>query len=198
MQSALPIRLDSAQEIRDLPRTLTGKALLAISASVFVALCAHVSIPLYFTPVPITLQTFAVILIGLAFGPTLGAATLLLYLAEGAVGLPVFSPQGGGGIAQLAGPTAGYLFSYPLAAAAAGGVVRAVRIYRPQFQAAVIAAFTADLVIFAMGAGWIAILLHLSPVTMWHSAIEPFLPGEVLKVSAAAVAYTALLRWRRA
>jgi biotin transport system substrate-specific component len=198
MQSALPIQLDSAPRIGGLPRTLAGKAALTIAATGFVALCAHVSVPLYFTPVPITLQTFAVVLIGLAFGPTLGAATLLLYLAEGAAGLPVFSPQGHGGIAQLMGPTAGFLLSYPLAAAAAGGVVRAVRLYRPQFHAAVLGAFAADLIIFAMGAAWIAILLHLSPAAAWTLAIAPFLLGEVLKISAAAAAYTALLRWRRA
>jgi biotin transport system substrate-specific component len=198
MQSALPIQFGAAEGIRQLPRTLTGKILLTVSATAFVALCAHVSVPLYFTPVPITLQTFAVLLIGLAFGPTLGASTLLLYLAEGAAGLPVFSPQGGGGLAQLIGPTAGYLYSYPLAAAAAGSVVRAVRIYRPQFHAAVLAAFAADLVIFAMGASWIAVLLHLSPAATWTVAIAPFLLGEVLKISAAAAAYSALLRWRRA
>ena len=71
MQSVIPIQLEAALGIRQLPRTLAGKALLAVAATAFVALCAHVSIPLYFTPVPLTLQTFAVLLIGLAFGPTL-------------------------------------------------------------------------------------------------------------------------------
>jgi biotin transport system substrate-specific component len=197
MQSAIPIHLEAGQGVRQLPRTVTGRALLAIAATGFVALCAHVSIPLYFTPVPITLQTFAVVLIGLAFGPALGASTLLLYLAEGAVGLPVFSPHVAGGVAQLAGPTAGYLFSYPLAAATAGSIVRAVRIYRPQFHAAVLAAFAADLIIFAMGACWLAILLHLNAAATWTLAVAPFLLGEVIKISAAAGAYTALLGWRR-
>jgi biotin transport system substrate-specific component len=197
MQTALPIQIQSAQGIRQLPRTLSGKAVLALSATALVALSAHVSVPLYFTPVPITLQTFAVILIGLAFGPGLGAATLALYLAEGAIGLPVFSPNGPGGATQLLGPTAGYLLSYPLAAAVAGSMVRAVRIYRPQFHAAVLAAFAADVVIIAAGAAWIAVSLHFGPVAAWRLAVAPFLPGEVLKISAAAAAYTALLRWRR-
>jgi biotin transport system substrate-specific component len=197
MQSVIPIQLEAAQGIRQLPRTLTGKAVLAIAATGLVALCAHVSMPLYFTPVPLTLQTLAVLFIGLAFGPTLGAATLLLYLAEGAAGLPVFSPQGPSGIAQVLGPTGGFLLSYPLAAAVAGSMVRAVRIYRPQFHAAVLAAFAADLIIFAIGAGWLAILLHLSPNAAWTLAVAPFLLGEVLKITAAAAAYTALLRWRR-
>jgi biotin transport system substrate-specific component len=197
MQFAFPIHLEPTHGIRLVPRSLAGRAVLAVAATAFVALCAHVSIPLYFTPVPITLQTFAVLLIGLAFGPALGASTLLLYLAEGAAGLPVFSPQGPGGIAQLLGPTGGFLLSYPLAAAAANSVVRAVRLFRPQFHAAVLAAFAADLVIFAIGAAWFAVLLHLTPAAAWSMAIVPFLLGEVLKITAAAAAYTALLRWRR-
>jgi biotin transport system substrate-specific component len=193
MQSTLPIQLDATRDIRDLPRTLTGKIALAITATAFVAICAHISVPLYFTPIPITLQTFAVILIGLTLGPTLGFSAMVLYLAEGAAGLPVFSPHGLG----LAGPTAGFLFSYPLAAAAAGAVVRAIRINRTQFPAAVLGGIAASFFIFAMGAGWLAHVLHLSSAAAWHMAVAPFLPGEVLKVTAAAGAYTSLSRWHR-
>ena len=197
MQSTLPIQLDAAPDAKELRRTFAGRVVLAIAASALVAVCAHVSLPLYFTPVPLTLQTLAVILIGLALGPSLGASAMLLYLAEGAIGLPVFSPNGLGGIAQLLGPTAGYLFSYPLAAAAAGFVVRAIRLNRSQFAAAILAGMTASFFIFSMGSGWIAYLLHLSPVATWHLAVAPFLPGEVLKISAAAGAFTTLRRWRR-
>ena len=109
MQSTIPIQLGTTEGIRDLPRTVAGKAFLAVGATAFVALCAHISVPLYFTPVPLTLQTLAVILIGLTLGPALGASAMVLYLAEGAMGLPVFSPHGPGGIAQLLGPTAGFL-----------------------------------------------------------------------------------------
>jgi biotin transport system substrate-specific component len=197
MQSTLPIQLNPAQNIQELPRTVAGKAFLAIGATALVALCAHVSLPLYFTPVPLTLQTLAVILIGLALGPALGCSAMVLYLAEGAIGLPVFSPQGPGGVAQLLGPTAGFLLSYPLAAAAAGSVVRSVRIGRSQFPAAVLAGIAASIVIFSIGAGWIAILLHLSPAAAWHLSVAPFLPGEGLKIVAAAGAYVALRSWRR-
>ena len=65
MQSTIPIQLGTTEGIRDLPRTVAGKAFLAVGATAFVALCAHISVPLYFTPVPLTLQTLAVILIGL-------------------------------------------------------------------------------------------------------------------------------------
>jgi biotin transport system substrate-specific component len=195
MQSILPIQLGSAEGTTHLPRTLTGNAFLAVGATVFVALCAHISFPLYFTPVPITVQTLAVILVGFTLGPSLGFSAMALYLAEGAMGLPVFSPHGPGGIAQLLGPTAGYLFSYPLAAAVAGGVVRTARLGRSQFPGAIVAGIAASLVIFSMGAGWTATLLHLSPSTAWHLGVAPFLPGEVFKVAAAAGAYTTLRRW---
>src|SRR5881275_3180142 len=79
------------------------QVVLVVSASVLVAICAHISVPLPFTPVPLTLQNLAVLLVGLALGPRLGAAALFLYLLEGAAGLPVFNPFGPGGIAQLLG-----------------------------------------------------------------------------------------------
>jgi biotin transport system substrate-specific component len=197
MQTTLPIQLGATQDLRELHRSLTGRIFLAVSATAFVALCAHISLPLYFTPVPITLQTFAVILVGLTLGPALGCSAMLLYLAEGALGLPVFSPHGPGGVVQLLGPTAGYLLSFPLAAAAAGGIVRAVRLGRSQFPAAVLAGAAASVILFAMGAGWIAHLLHLSPSAAWHLAVTPFLPGEILKVSAAAGTYTTVRHWHR-
>ena len=197
MQSTFPIQLGATQDFKDLPRTLTGKIFLAISATVLVALCAHVSVPLYFTPVPITLQTMAVILVGLTLGPALGASAMVLYLAEGAMGLRVFSPHGLGGIAQIVGPTGGFLFSYPLAAAAAGGVVRAVRFGRSQFPAAVLAGIAASVIIFAMGGVWIAYLLHLKTSAALQMGVVPFLPGEVLKIAAAATAYTTLRKWHQ-
>jgi biotin transport system substrate-specific component len=197
MQSTLPIQIGSVQSTSDFTRSLAGKAVLAVAATAFVALCAHVSLPIYFTPVPLTLQTFAVILIGLALGPAIGFSAMVLYLAEGAIGLPVFSPQGPGGIAQLLGPTAGFLFSYPLAAATAGFVVRTVRLGRSQFPAAILAGITATVLIFLMGAGWMAHLLHLSPAAAWHMGVSPFLPGEILKITAAAGATATLRRWLR-
>jgi biotin transport system substrate-specific component len=197
MQSTLPIQLGVSHDLREFARTRTGKVLLAVSATGFVAICAHVSVPLYFTPVPVTLQTLAVILIGLAFGPALGFSAMVLYLVEGAMGLPVFSPHGPGGIAQLLGPTAGYLFSYPLAAAAAGAAVRAIHLGRSQFPAAILAGIAASVIILSTGAGWLACLLHLTLGAAWHMGIAPFLPGEILKVSAAAAAFTTLRRWHR-
>ena len=103
---------------------LPYQAALVIAGSLLVALAARVSAPLPFTPVPLTLQNFAVLLVGLLLGRRAGFAALVLYLAEGAAGLPVFSPTGPGGIAQLIGPTGGYLMAYPLVAYLAGGIDR--------------------------------------------------------------------------
>src|SRR5208282_1929545 len=83
---------------------------LVVGASLFVALCAHVTIPLMpLTPVPLTVQNLAVLLVGLLLGSRRGFAAMALYLIEGASGLPVFSPTGPGGIAHLLGPTGGFL-----------------------------------------------------------------------------------------
>ena len=95
---------------------------IVIGASLFVALCARVTIPLPFTPVPLTLQNFGVLLVGLSLGGRRGFAALALYLAEGISGMPVFSPTGPGGIAQLLGPTGGFLLAYPFVAGIAGWV----------------------------------------------------------------------------
>jgi biotin transport system substrate-specific component len=177
--------------------TLTGKTILAVAATVFVALCAHISLPLPFTPVPLTLQTFAVILVGMALGPAVGFSAMVLYLAEGAMGLPVFSPHGPGGVAQLMGPTAGFLFSYPLAAASAGWVVRKLDGRTSRFTRGVVAGCVASVFIFALGAGWLTAMLHLNAAAAWHLAIAPFLPGEAIKVTAAAGIYSTFERWRR-
>src|ERR1700726_1705058 len=94
-----------------------------VGASLFVALCARVALPLPFTPVPLTLQNFGVLLVGLMLGSRRGFAALVLYLAEGAAGMPVFSPVGPGGLAQLMGVTGGFLLAYPFVAWLAGYVM---------------------------------------------------------------------------
>ncbi len=182
---------------KPLHESLPGRIVLAVSATLFVAACAHVSIPLFFTPVPITLQTFAVILIGMALGPVAGFSTMVLYLAEGAMGLPVFSPAGPGGIAHLLGPNAGFLFAYPVAAAAAGWIVRSMPRVVSRFGSAIIAGIGSSVITFALGAGWLAHLLHLGSTAVWSLAIAPFLAGEAIKITVAAGIFSTLQRWRR-
>jgi biotin transport system substrate-specific component len=179
-------------------RSLTAEIPIVVAASLFVAICAHISVPMPFTPVPTTMQPFAVILVGMLLGPVSGFAAMTLYLVEGATGLPVFTPQGPGGIAQLLGPTAGYLFSYPLAAAVAGAIVRLSRRLMPAFPAALLAGSLALLPVFSMGAFWLGHVLRLPPAAAIHLAITPFLLAEALKLCAAAAAYTAFHTARRA
>src|SRR5271155_2865564 len=153
-----------------------------VLATGLVAICAHIALPLGFTPVPVTMQTFAVLLLGLLFGPGPAFACLSLYLLEGAVGLPVFSPHGPGGMAQLLGPTGGYLLSYPFAAALASLLYRRGQ---RRFVAAFAAAVLASVLILAAGAPWLGLLSHLRFSLVFAQSIAPFLPGDAVKVLAA-------------
>lgn len=160
---------------------------IVVGASLLMAVCAHVSIPLWFTPVPITLQTFGVMLLALTIGGWRASAALVLYLLEGISGLPVFSPHGPGGIAQLLGPTGGYLMSYPLAALVGG--LLAEKFARPsRITAFAIGAITCEAVIFAGGSLWLLALSHTSPTAIFVAAVLPFIPGEILKGAAAIAA----------
>lgn len=180
--------------VRSLPRTLPGKFALTLTATIFIALCAHVSVPLPFTPVPLTLGNFAVVLVGFALGPVIAFAALALYLAEGAMGFPVFNPGGLGGIAQLLGPTGGFLFAYPLAAVIAGTLIKLFSRFTVRGVAAAASYCVATMLILSSGAGWLALQLHLSVSAAFHLGVFPFLPGEVVKMIAAAGIYTTLAR----
>src|SRR5690349_6621881 len=153
---------------------LLADSIVVITASLFVALCAHTAIPLWFTPVPLTLQPFAVLLIGLTLGSRRGFAALALYLAQGAAGLPVFNPLGPGGVAQLLGPTGGYLMSYPLAAFVAGYAAERWHVTEHRFPAAldiVFGALSAELVMFTGGALWFWMLTHYTARTIFAMSV---------------------------
>jgi biotin transport system substrate-specific component len=130
---------------------------VVVGASLFVALCARVSVPLPFTPVPLTVQNFGVLLVGLMLGSRRGFAALMLYLAEGAMGLPVFNPTGPGGLVQLFGVTGGFLLAYPFVAWLAGYVMERGR---KSFARAVAGGFLGEILLFAGGLGWLAVLTH--------------------------------------
>ncbi len=167
---------------------------IAVAGSLFIALCAHISIPLLITPVPVTLQPFAVLALGLLLSPELAIAATAAYLAEGALGLPVFTPHGPGGLLQLLGPTGGYLLSYPLVAPAMASVWRR---FRPTYFMAFAIAGVASLVTLTAGAAWLALITHASPQTILTQAVLPFLPGDALKVAAAAGLAMGARRFRR-
>ena len=168
---------------RSWPASWIVQGALVFGASLFVALCAHITIPLPFTPVPLTLQNFAVLVVGLALGSRRGFAALALYLAEGLSGLPVFSPIGPGGLAQLLGPTGGYLMAYPFVAFVAGFISERGR---QSFARYAIAAAAGEVVLFIGGVSWLALFFRGS---WWQAAqfgLYPFVFAEVAKVLVAA------------
>lgn len=170
---------------RDLVLNAAGKIAIVVGASFFVALCARITLPLPFTPVPLTLQNFGVLLVGLLLGARRGFAALALYLAEGMMGLPVFSPAGPGGMAQLIGPTGGFLLAYPFVAGLAGLVMESGK---RSFARAATAAIVAEVVLFVGGLSWLAILTH-SLAQALRFGLYWFIFAEIIKImSAAAVA----------
>jgi biotin transport system substrate-specific component len=170
-------------------------ALIVASGSAFAAMCAHVAVPLFFTPVPLTVQPFAVLILGLVLTPRMAAATFAAYLLEGAAGLPVFAPGPAPfGLAHLFGPTGGYLLAYPLAAALISFLWR--RTGR-SFAAAILAAMAGDVAILVCGASWLGLLTHISLLRAAELAALPFLPGDALKVAAAAGIAAGAMRLRR-
>lgn len=156
---------------------------LVVGASLVVALCAHITIPLLpLTPVPLTVQNLGVLLVGLLLGSRRGFAALALYLAEGAVGLPVFSPTGPGGIAQLLGPTGGFLIVYPFVAVLAGYIFeRGTK----SFLRAAVAGLLAEILLFAGGLTWLYVFTH-SLAKAAYLGLYWFIAAEVIKVMFAA------------
>lgn len=156
---------------------------LVVGASLFVALCARITIPLMpLTPVPLTVQNFGVILVGLLLGSRRGFAALTLYLIEGMAGLPVFNPTGPGGVAQLFGPTGGFLLVYPLVAFVAGYLFERGR---KSFGQAAIAGFAGELLLFAGGVTWLYVFTH-SLAKAAYFGVYWFVGAEVIKVMFAA------------
>jgi biotin transport system substrate-specific component len=167
---------------------------IAVAGSLLLAICAHVSVPLGFTPVPLSLQPFGVLLLGLLLSPRIAVATLVAYLAEGAAGLPVFAPAAIGGIAHLLGPTGGYLMAYPVAA----GVISLLwRRAGHGFSMALVSAALGDLFILACGAAWLAAISHATVSSALSVGMLAFLPGDALKVAAAAAMAVGWQRLRR-
>ena len=154
-------------------------AVLALLGSL--ALAASAKLQVRFYPVPMTMQSLVVLLLGMAFGWRLGAATVLLYLVEGALGLPVFAgtPEKGVGIAYMMGPTGGYLVGFVLAAALTGWL--AERGWGRSAWRSTAALSVGHAVLFAAGLAWLAVF------TGWPRAVEfglmPFLAGTVVKTA---------------
>jgi biotin transport system substrate-specific component len=163
-------------------RLVRGRAaadmLLVVSASVVIAIAAQIAIPVPFSPVPLTMQPLAVILVGVVLGSTRGAAAATLYLLEGLSGLPVFA-QGHGGALWLMGATAGYLFSYPFAAFVAGWFSE--RGWANHVVRSVAGMLVALAVIYIGGWSWLAALT--TPRDAFVLGVAPFVVADIVKIA---------------
>ena len=182
MQSGFPMRVPTVAEAV-LPRpTASRQAALVLGFSLLNALAAQVTIPLPFTPVPLTAQTFAVLVTGALLGSRLGALALIAYLAEGVAGLPVFS-AGRGGAAHLLTPTGGYLIGFVAGAYVVGWLAERGWDRRP--WTAALAMAIGNVAIYAFGVSWLANAVGLERALA--AGLLPFIPGDLLKIALATV-----------
>jgi biotin transport system substrate-specific component len=167
---------------------LWAKAVAIVAGTALIALSAHVKVPM--VPVPMTMQTYVILIIGALYGSRLGLVTLLAYLAEGAAGLPVFA--NGGGAHLLIGPTGGYLIGFPLVAFLAGWFME--RGFGRSLVLSFVAFTIAHAATFVFGVAWLAAGIGMG----WEKAIAvgltPFLIGSVVKTALAVATYEAAVR----
>ncbi|HYV83887.1 MAG TPA: biotin transporter BioY [Pyrinomonadaceae bacterium] len=171
-------KADTLMEAALAPLDSVRSAGLVIVFSLFIAACAQFSI--HIGPIPITGQTFAVLLTGMLLGSRLGAAAVIAYLIEGAIGLPFFA-GGGAGLVRFLGPTAGYLVAFPAAAFIVGAF--AEHGWDKRYHTAVAAMAIGSVIIFLGGWAWFAILTNTPPVAAFKLAVLPFLLGDVIKIA---------------
>ena len=156
---------------------------LVLAGSLLLTLSAKVQVPFY--PVPMTLQTLVVLLIGVAFGWRMGVATVLAYLAQGAMGLPVFAgtPEKGLGLLYMAGPTGGYLAGFLLAGVVLGAL--ADRGWTRNWQTTAAAMIAGTAIIYLLGVAWLSQLIGFDKAVQF--GLVPFIYGDILKLVIAAV-----------
>jgi len=171
-------KADTLMGVALAPLDSVRSAGLVIVFSLFIAACAQFAI--HIGPIPITGQTFAVLLTGALLGSRLGAAAVIAYLIEGALGLPFFA-AGGAGLVRFLGPTAGYLVAFPAAAFIVGAF--AEHGWDKRYSTAVAAMAIGSLIIFLGGWAWYAMLTNTPPVAAFKIAVLPFLLGDVIKIA---------------
>lgn len=168
------------------PLDWTRAVSLVFAFSLLTALAAQVVIPV--GPVPITGQTFAVLLTGALLGSRMGAMAMIVYLIEGASGLPFFY-GGHGGMAHLFAQTGGYLIAFPAAAFITGAF--AENGWDKRFLTAVVAMAIGSIVILLAGWAWFSVLTHTSPLVAFKVSVAPHVPGDIIKILLAAAALPA-------
>lgn len=167
---------------RVVPRSRTTTVAMVVAVAALTAVAAQWRIPLW--PVPVTGSTLGILLGGAALGWRAGGAAQLLYLAVGAVGAPVFT-DAQGGLGVFAGPTAGYLLAYPVAAALVGWM--AERQHDRRFWSMVLAFVTGSAVIYIGGVAGLIAIIGLSPADALANGVVPFLIGDGIKAAAAGI-----------
>ena len=174
-------------------RVIRGSAvtnvMLVVAASALIAIAAQIAIDVPFSPVPLTMQPIAVLLVGVVLGSRRGAAAAMLYLFEGASGAPVFA-QLHGGFVWLAGATAGYLWSYPFAAFVAGWFSE--RNWSSTIVKSVAGMLVALAVIYAGGFSWLAVLTNVR--TAFVLGVAPFIGADIVKIAITAALLPQLQR----
>ena len=158
--------------------TNMAMALMVVFGSLALTVSAHVKIPFY--PVPVTMQTLIVLLIGMSYGPRLAAVTIAAYLAQGAMGMPVFA--GGAGLLYMAGPTGGYLAGFLVSAVVLGFL--AERGWGKTVLSTAVAMAIGTAIIYTLGVGWLSNLIGLDKA--FQFGLLPFLYGDALKLVIAA------------
>ena len=159
-----------------------AQVLMVLAGSVFIAIAAQISVPMF--PVPMTLQTMAILMVGMTMGARLGAATLLVYLAEGAMGLPVFA-NGAAGLPYMMGPTGGFLIGFVAMAWLAGLATESG--VADKFAPAALCMITISALLYLPGLAWPAAFMGKSFDVLWVHWMSPFLIGDAIKAIVAAM-----------
>lgn len=178
--TALPARPVLADLV---PGTLVRDVALVVGGALLTALCAQIEVPLPFTPVPLTAQTFGVLLAGAALGPLRGLSSQALYVLLGAAGLPFYS-DGASGFQYLAGPTGGYLVGFVVAGALVGACARRGLDRRPIPTG--VAFLLGHVAIFGLGVSWLAVVAGLDMGEALRQGLLPFIPSALVKSGLAA------------
>lgn len=165
-------------------KALLKDGALVVGASLLMALAAKASIHVPFSPIPFTLQTLVVMLVAATLGSRRGALAMLLYLAEGASGLPVFA-SGGGFMYLILSPSAGYLWSYPIAAFVVGYLCE--RGLDRKLSTSILAMLPGTVIIYALGVPWLAVVAHLTLPQALVAGMLPYIPFDLAKIVIAAI-----------
>ena len=175
------LRADTLMGAALAPLDWTRSVGLVVVFSLFIAAAAQFAI--HIGPIPITGQTFAVLLTGALLGSRLGAAAVIAYLIEGAIGLPFFA-GGGAGLLRFFGPTGGYLVAFPAAAFITGAFSE--HGWDKNYPQAVLAMAIGSVIVLLGGFAWYAMLTNTAPVAAFKIAVMPYLVGDVIKIALAA------------